>query len=117
MAMNASSWISNWFNMEINEMERQVSNWCNLNSREAWLVVMNLDDLKKFLRKNKLHKTTDGKHYFFSTPNLLFAWNEVEGTWGVLYQIKNNNNFNEVLYQMPKTPEDSAGVAYVNPVV
>ena len=114
MAMNASSWISNWFDLNVEDLERQVSNWCNLNARESWLIVVNLDDLKKFLRKNKLNRNNDGRHYFFSPPNMEFVWNEVEDHWGFVYQIKSNKDFDEVWYQIPKTPADSTGVAYVN---
>ena len=114
MAMNASCWIPGWFEMDVEEMERQVSNWCNLNARKSWMIVVNLDDLKKFLRAKKLNKNNDGKHYFFSTPNMVFAWNEVEGHWGFVYQIKSNNDFSEIWYQAPKSPADSDGFAYVN---
>lgn len=115
MAMNASCWIPGWFEMDVEEMERQVSNWCNLNARESWLIVVNLDDIKKFLHKNKLSKRhADGGRYSFSTPNMVFVWNELEDHWGFVYQIRSNNDFSEIWYQAPKTPEDSNGFAYVN---
>ena len=89
MAMNASSWIPNWFDLEVDELERQISNWCNLNAREKWGVVFN--------------------------HNLVISWNEMEENWGILYQVKSNKDFNEILYQFPEFPEESKGTAYVNP--
>lgn len=116
MAMNSICWTPNWFELEISEMERQVSNWCNLNSREMLQVVFNTKDMKAFLKRNKLHKNTDGRHFFFSTPNLVMIWNEMEENWGFVYQIKNGANFEEILYQAPKSPAETNGIAYANPV-
>ena len=96
--MNASSWIPNWFDLEVDELERQISNWCNLNARKKCVVVFNLNDLKKFLHKNKLNRNTDGRHHFCSTHNLVISWNEMEENWGILYQVKSNKEFNEILY-------------------
>lgn len=114
MAMNSVGWSSNWFGLEVPEMERQISNWCNLNANEALQVVFDVKDLKAFLKANKLHRVTNGKRYFFSTPNLIVTWNEVEDNWGLLYQVKSNQEFEKILYQAPKTPADADGVAYVN---
>lgn len=39
----------------------------------------------------------------------------MEENWGILYQVKSNKDFNEILYQFPEVPEESKGTAYVNP--
>ena len=39
----------------------------------------------------------------------------MEENWGILYQVKSNKDFNEILYQFPEFPEESKGTAYVNP--
>lgn len=113
MAMNSMSWAENWFELEVPEMERQVSNWCNMHANENLQIVFDVKSLKDFLHKNKIHKSTDGKHCSFSTKNILFAWNEVENEWGYVYKITSHKDLEEVLYKCPSTPSNSGGYAYV----
>lgn len=114
MAMNSIGWLPNWFNLDVSEMEQQLVNWCKKNSSESWQIVFNLKDMKAFLKKNKLHKNTDGRHYFFSTPRLVIVWNELQEDWGFVYQIKNSQDFEDILYKAPDSPAKSCGFVYVN---
>ena len=67
MAMNSIGWAPNWFGFEVSEMERQISNWCNLNANETFQVVFDIRDIKAFLKANKLHRFTNGKRYVLYT--------------------------------------------------
>ena len=113
MAMNSIGWAPNWFGFEVSEMERQISNWCNLNANETFQVVFDIRDIKAFLKANKLHRFTNGKRYVLYTKKLIVTWNEVEDGWGLLYKVESNEDFNKVLYQAPKTPADASGIIYV----
>ena len=113
MAMNLIEWVPSWFELEVPEMEKQVISWCKKNKQKDRLVIFSKSDLKTFLRKNGLRKHTDGKHNFFSTAKTVVSWNELEEEWGLLYDIKNAEDFSEILYRVPKSPEKASGIVYL----
>ncbi len=112
MAMNAMDWISNIFGLDVPEFERQLSNWCNLNSARKLQIVFDCDDLKKFLHNKKLHKTYNGKCYQFSTPNLTIVWDEAGENWGLVQKVLSRNDNEECMYTSPR-PSNAGGVAFI----
>lgn len=113
MAMNLIGWLPNYFKLEIPEMERQVSNWCNMNSREKTLLVFEIEDLRNFLKKNKLHRVYTGKSYMLSTKELEIIWDEMEDHWGFIQKIFNRQN-GKLLYKAPEKPGEADGVMWIN---
>ena len=113
MAMNSIVWIPNWFNFDRKEMEEQVLKWTKNNKQEKWQIIFSIKELKEFLHRNSLRKHSDGSHNFFSTSKIIFSWNKVEDDWGIVYKIESAEDFDKILYQAPKTPEEANGIAYL----
>lgn len=112
MSMNAIDWMPNLFGLEVSEFERQLSNWCTLNSGKNLQIVFDCEDLKMFLRKKKLHKTYNGRFYQFSTPNFTVVWDEAGENWGLVQKILSHDGDEICLYTSPM-PSDAGGVAFI----
>ena len=95
------------------EMEEQILKWTKNNKQEKWQIIFSIKELKEFLHRNSLKKHNDGKRNFFSTSKIILSWNEIEEDWGIVYQIKNAENFDDILYLTPKTPKETTGIAYL----
>ena len=113
MSMNVIDWIPNLFELEMPEFERQLSNWCNLNSDRKLQIVFDCSDLKKFICHKKLHKSYNGKFYQFYTPNFIVMWNEADENWGFLQKVLSRGDDEKCLYISPGKPSHAGGIAFV----
>lgn len=112
-------WDTNWFvkansPRSVEEFEEQIESWIKNNSQNKIQVFYCKHERERFCYKNKLRKYRNGLGEEFCTTKFQIRFEESNtSSWGMIREIRLKDDYFNILYCAPSSPNDANGISFL----